>query len=777
MPKRPAATTTSAPKPAKRGRRVFPERIEARPFTLTNLNNNEVVHQKCLLLTGTCTVFDYAHETNYVAISIRDSTTPASANSQPQVQHWPTHNGHWKALVLLNPGENNIVLTLHHLNSIHGTPFQVNVTYIPLLQLPPLHLAILVASDSPLLIDCPPAKYGTVSTAHSSLDAAVSKLRMTAYMWQALTAEDLRAKGLGRRAFRLEEEWGKDTSAIAAVRGANGRMGCMPKVHIIRTTKTVAQLWDANLAQQNPHAREKDALHKIFESALVAHGSPFDNARSTRPVVAGLILDSHYDAQQNLILAHAALGCHKPDGLSLGIFGSHLTYAWPRFLEEVPSCLTDDTETGDSVGNDNGQCGTMQGACFVGQGAFLHEVGHAFMAGHSCGIMGRGYARGWGRAFVEIPHEGSAIACSGGDDGRRDGVDEAKWDLRDALQFKLLPHFALPGDRLPAILDAAEFRRAGISVEAGLDDGDNEDGAEYIQIICKAGLAQVKIQNGQDDPVTSYTDASSNWTGECTLVRLNASALGKFSRTEPLKITALAMNGKQRSISNAWTLLNNKSYISIPGSNIILHKQAVSSSALEEWEQDEDEFTPWSVLLQHRGKDGNLYRATSIDLRVGCTMDGAVVYYADGRHENCGPAVTASGESHYFGGHASERRDIPEGQSIAKVLVCTDDDGWGSLAGIRMVLGNGEAWGELNCGNRDGGDEDGGDEDAEARDGVVTLQPGDGEVIVGFYGLSAKDSGFCYQFGIITAPADLQLPDVVYDMPELGNADDRSRKG
>lgn len=65
----------------------------------------------------------------------------------------------------------------------------------------------MIAKDSPLLIDCPPQKRGGISSAHSDLDAAINKFRMTAYMWQALTAEDLRVKGLDRRSFRLEEEW------------------------------------------------------------------------------------------------------------------------------------------------------------------------------------------------------------------------------------------------------------------------------------------------------------------------------------------------------------------------------------------------------------------------------------------------------------------------------------------------------------------------------------------------------------------------------------------
>ncbi|KAL4978265.1 putative peptidase family-domain-containing protein [Aspergillus desertorum] len=769
----PESALTSAP--AKRGRRVQPTPVEKRPFRLTNITDGEVVHQTCLSLHGECQVFDYGHETNYVSILVSHMLTNASGNTNVPAQHWPLHKGHWKALAMLSPGQNTLTLSLHHASGIHDT-MTITVTYIPLLQLPPLHLAVLVASDSPLLIDCPPAKYGAISTAHSTLDAAIAKLRMAAYMWQAFTAEDFRQKGLGRRSFRLDEEWGCDTTSIHGSREADGCvMRNIAKVHIIRTDKTVAQIRDAQVAQQNPRGRDRDALHRYFETALSASGPPF--TASCRPVVAGMILDSHYSAEQSLILGHAALGCHKPDGISLGIFGSHLAYSWPRFLEEVPACLTDNMPTGDTVGNDNGECASMRAACFVGQGAFLHEVGHAFGAGHTSGIMARGYSTCWGMGFVE--HKRNMITDNLAGHGRKANrtKNEAKWDLRDLLQFKLLPHFALPEDE--PVQNQSEFRRAAVNIRPGLpaDDYDStnenkdgdEEGAEYLQVTCKAGLAQVTIQGGDNEPIISYTKAASGWKGDCTLFRINSDILNTFDRTRPLRVTALGMNGKERTVSDAWNVLKDKPYISIPGSKVVLRKQAVQSDGFGEKKNDDDEaFIPWAMLLYHRGKDGKLHRATSIDLRVGCTMDGAVVYYADGWHENCGPARDAGGRPHQFGGHASELHDLPEGESIAKVLICHEDDGWGSLAGIRMVLSNGEAWGHLNSGKVKG-DEDLEQPESEG-EGVTALEPGEDEVVVGFYGQSAKNSGFCYQFGILTAPKDVQLPEAAYDMLETSNA-------
>jgi hypothetical protein len=87
----------------------------------------------------------------------------------------------------------------------------LTLTYVPLLQLPPLHPAIMVAHDSPLTIDCVPLKAVGYSSTHSDLDPAVANLRMPAYMWQAMTAGTLRVQGVGRRTFHLDQRSASDT--------------------------------------------------------------------------------------------------------------------------------------------------------------------------------------------------------------------------------------------------------------------------------------------------------------------------------------------------------------------------------------------------------------------------------------------------------------------------------------------------------------------------------------------------------------------------------------
>jgi hypothetical protein len=555
---------------------------------------------------------------------------------------------------------------------------QFSVRYTPLLQTPPLHLAIMIAKDSPLLIDCPPSKFGGVSSTHSSLDAAIAKFRMTAYMWQALTAEDMRAKGLGRRSFRLEEEWTIDTLTSRSVWSRT--MGPVPKIHLVRTNRTLAELRDADLAQQNPRARRKDDLHSIFTRALQAYGPPFES--QANPVVAGLILDSHYDLDTNIILAHAALGCHKPTGLSLGMFGSHLTYAWPRFLEEVPDCLLDTTPTGDTVGNDNGECASMWEACAVGQGAFLHEVGHAFSAPHTSGIMTRGYSPDWPKAFLARTAYSACRQTQGTQPVTPETSHDCCWDVSDALRFSNLPHFWLPGDT-PRPKDVPT-----VNVEEPSDEDGSPEGL-CIVIQCDAGIARL-VLTGDDGRTKEVDEKATIATPAMSLRYLLIDLEKRFNTQKPLSLEVTGMNGKQTVIGNVWKMFRNRSYLRVPGTDIRLLKKCVDAYTNR---ADSDDWS-WAVMLKKRNRKRKLVSATQIDLRVGCALDGAVVYYSDGKKIPCGPRGQ-DGKDPHMGGHQHRKLVLPEGVEIAKVAV-TRYAGSDWLMGLRMWLSNGAAMGALN---------------------------------------------------------------------------------
>lgn len=65
---------------------------------------------------------------------------------------------------------------------------------IPPLASPPLQLVILMAKDSPGTFDAVPAR---IEREANSLETAIKKFRMAAYLWQAFTVSSLVPLGTG----------------------------------------------------------------------------------------------------------------------------------------------------------------------------------------------------------------------------------------------------------------------------------------------------------------------------------------------------------------------------------------------------------------------------------------------------------------------------------------------------------------------------------------------------------------------------------------------------
>jgi hypothetical protein len=167
---------------------------------------------------------------------------------------------------------------------------------------------------------------------------------MTAYMWQAITPSDKRAKGLGRRAFRLEEEQTIDTVSRDSIDAKHADMQhfedtvrSTAKVTIVKSSRTKNEI--LYVAGRGTRPNSDKELFDIFVEVLADHGSQLDI--QTSPVITGLTLDAHYDQRNEQAAGHMSTGRHSPREISLGTFGSYMTYSWPRFTEEVNSCLTD----------------------------------------------------------------------------------------------------------------------------------------------------------------------------------------------------------------------------------------------------------------------------------------------------------------------------------------------------------------------------------------------------------------------------------------------------
>jgi hypothetical protein len=126
--------------------------------------------------------------------------------------------------------------------------------------------------------------------------------------------------------------------------------------------------------------KEKISDQQLIQAADRAiKKSSFYKSNPPETVYAALLMDSHWDREAKRTKIHTALG--GPGDPSLGIFGSHLTHAWPenedqlidRFLDSRPIDFS-------QLANDDSP--TKSRSLNVGIGALLHELGHSLTLGN-----------------------------------------------------------------------------------------------------------------------------------------------------------------------------------------------------------------------------------------------------------------------------------------------------------------------------------------------------------------------------------------------------------
>lgn len=74
-------------------------------ITFDNIQNQETVHQRCLLVTGRCE--NAATNNGHVEVMVNNQ----KGRARFPEQQWPLCQGHFKALAILEPGENLIRVT------------------------------------------------------------------------------------------------------------------------------------------------------------------------------------------------------------------------------------------------------------------------------------------------------------------------------------------------------------------------------------------------------------------------------------------------------------------------------------------------------------------------------------------------------------------------------------------------------------------------------------------------------------------------------------------
>lgn len=450
-------------------------------ITFYNVKSGDEVHTPALIIHGTI-------KSKATAIQVHHPQLPALT--------FPVNSHGFKTMVALIPGENSLWFT-----GDDNTRAQLTLTYVPLLQNPPIHLCLLVGKDSQMTFDSPASQIR--KEGGNGLDLAVRKLRMGARIMQAFTNEQMVRNGFGQRTFRFVEEYTRDTLLN------DDEMRNTVKIHILRSEKTVAELRDANIAQQNPNAKDGGALFGIAMRELERYGAPFnDNSKTSQAAV--MFLDTHWDKKLNLITAHAALG-GGTDKIKLAIFGSHGLYSWPTCFQNVVPYLMDDTRTSKAeVANDCNECSTHWECLTVTLGAFMHEIGHLLGCPHQeNGVMLRDYVT-MNRSF--LTREAFSVRINSY--GAQPPIlpkNECTWNRLDIVRFLFHPSFSLPQDFYdpemlrPGQLDRWKYQRPSVfpmgnstaSIRA-------ESGIYCIEIVCgdlaRAHLEYLPKQYGGPGP-------------------------------------------------------------------------------------------------------------------------------------------------------------------------------------------------------------------------------------------------------------------------------------
>ena len=568
---------------------------------ITSISENSWVHQKILLVHGLVGEPEEKSIDGTVTVCHHQDNFPATA--------WPVCESHFKSLIHLNPGPNRLrfdfsspkISTAHPSLPSHCSWITVN--YLPMTSSPPLQLAIILGKDSPGLFDAVPERKQKEG---NQIDVAVRKFRMSAYLWQAFTGEQMFRQGFGRRCFRFEEEWQGGTLTYR-----DKELGIMrneARIHLIRTNKTVQELRNLDIAQQSNTATRKGELYGIAMEAVRNHFKPVPGHRL---YVSAMLLDSHWDTHARTIAGHAALGGSSGD-VHLAIFGSHSLQSYPSSLEEVVPAFTDCTRTDTNfVANDCNDAGSNWESVCLGVGAHLHETGHLFGCKHEeYGVMLRDYLT-LNRTFLT-----SEAYCTR---TKRPGLrlvkreDECNWHRLDTLRFKYHPCFQLPTDGPLNPDDSIQLW----PVDSGKLIVTAATGIAYVELyadneqFCKAwieyGVADVQSAGPPRQVILTEDDLRSR--------------LGHSKKAKEIKVAVLSARLGEESIENIVHLFKAKEHV------VKLPKGQLGFKGRKLGDSRQDGSTPQQVLLESAFVQTKLL--TCIRVYHGFALDGLEFVYED----------------------------------------------------------------------------------------------------------------------------------------------------
>ncbi|KAF8250105.1 hypothetical protein K440DRAFT_597519 [Wilcoxina mikolae CBS 423.85] len=316
---------------------------------------------------------------------------------------------------------------------------------LPLATSPPLHLALLLGKDSTGEYECQGERKEHEG---NGIEMAQKKLRMAAHLVQAFTAEQMYRNRMGRRCFRLEEEWDFDTLSN---RATNGTMRNLAKVHVIRLESTVDEIHSIEKAENG------EMLRKVARKAVDAHFG--GGTKAAKRYIATVLIDAKGHLQFQGISAHSALS----DGM--GIVGGHSLYTLPSCIEEVVPSFSNCTRIGGSAGSPNSADPVF---FWEAATAVLGVMMEAFLSPQSP-IEPRDFSK-VNRTFVtkepyslKTKSPGLKLSLP---------QKECSWPRVDCLRFRYHPCFRLPTDPIsPPLPDAPQIYAVDNGIVAGASSG------------------------------------------------------------------------------------------------------------------------------------------------------------------------------------------------------------------------------------------------------------------------------------------------------------------
>lgn len=615
-----------------------------------SVSDSSWVHQKVLLIHGQIGEPSEKALDGTLTVSHSQDCFPST--------NWPVCDSYFKALVYLSPGPNRLRLDFNspklvtRNSSIPAHSSWININFLPLVNSPPLQLVILLGKDSPGTFDAVPER---AEREGNGLDTAVRKFRMAAYLWQAFTGEQMYRNGFGRRCFRFEEEW--QTGTLSNRDKDVGQMRNEPRIHIVRTQKTVKELRDLDIAQQYEKANRKGDLFSIAAEAVRDYFKPMPGQKR---YVSVLLLDAHWDTTTKTITGHAALGGGGGE-IELAIFGSQALQSYPSSIEEVAPAFSDCTRTNtDFVANDCNESGSNWEAANIGIGAHLHEVGHLLGCPHQeSGVMLRDYVR-FNRTFLcrepystRTKSPGARLCLP---------KDECNWHRLDTLRFRFHPCFRLPSE-MPLNADD--------SVQVWpIDNG-------RVLVTAATGIAFIEIFTDGDDMCRTWTEyingdgaASSGPPRHIMFTESDLRGrLPEEKKTKKLKLEIHSVGQGKHVVEDLGLLMSKTSVVKMPNSQLGFRGSKVGASKQEGSRPEE-------VILQSALVQTKLL--TSIRVYHGFALDGLEFKYEDSTSQLFGKRGGDNGGSEFMLGilphniysrfHTDQRIRYPARREFVRVL-------------------------------------------------------------------------------------------------------------